>query len=115
LTQISIRDIRDGGYYARDRGVHQKRHGLRAANIIAEIAEKIGRAKNSDELTPVFSRACACVVTRNARNARSFSRARDVNGRVFRALFRAMISISNVACAVGGIADRQIAQIRNPD
>jgi len=38
-----------------------------------------------------------------------------VNGRVFRALFRAIISINNVACAVGGIADRQIAQIRNPD
>jgi len=56
LTQISIRDIRDGGYYARDRGVHRKRYGLRAANIIAEIAEKIGRAKNSDELTPILSR-----------------------------------------------------------
>jgi len=63
LTQISIRDIRNGGYYARDRGVHQKRHGLRAANIIAEIAEKIGRAKNSDELT-VFSRILARVCVR---------------------------------------------------
>jgi len=102
-ANFNPRYIRGGGYYARDR-MHRKRHGLRAANIITEIAEKIGRAKNSDELTSVFSRAYVRVVTRNGLRAQWFvlARARDVNGRVFRALFRTMISINNAGCARAG-------------